>query len=371
MKKALKVFGYIILTLIILVVILYGAVYFAVAKGWTNEEGAVDTNNTQYEQSYVDTIGADKLQTVTVPADTRTTLSKINECELTLLKKFAPANAAMIANVKKLTISDELESRMIFTVGLKVPELKPGFDQCISTQSDSVGLSTNISPNPGNLYSWVNTEEWPIIVEAISKDKDKITQASASADLDSRMLLAPLAVEQLRLYFTQREYYEKFFKPLKILVTTNQMAWGVMAIKEKAAIQIENNLKDTASPYYLGAKYEHLLDFTTDDVQGERFKRLTNEKDHSWSYLYGALYIKQLETQRKKAGYPIEKRPEVVATLYNLGYEKSKPKKNPEVGGSTLSIAGSDYTFGGLAFEIYFSGEMKDAFAYPLVKSSK
>ncbi|MFY7943514.1 MAG: hypothetical protein ACOVNZ_02990, partial [Crocinitomicaceae bacterium] len=42
---------------------------------------------------------------------------------------------------------------------------------------------------------------------------------------------------------------------------------------------------------------------------------------------------------------------------------KSKPKKNPEAGGSTFNVGGKDYTFGGLCFEFYYSGQLQELFA--------
>lgn len=50
----------------------------------------------------------------------------------------------------------------------------------------------------------------------------------------------------------------------------------------------------------------------------ERIQRLTNEKDHYYSYLYAAIYMKELMTGWKKSGFDISDRPEIVATLYNI-----------------------------------------------------
>jgi len=55
-------------------------------------------------------------------------------------------------------------------------------------------------------------------------------------------------------------------------------AWR--GLKEETAKQIEQNLTDKNSPYYLGPNYEHLLDFQTADPDTERFNRLTDDKNH-------------------------------------------------------------------------------------------
>ena len=66
--------------------------------------------------------------------------------------------------------------------------------------------------------------------------------------------------------------------------------------------------------------------------------------------------------QWENSGYNINDRPEVLATLFNIGFYKSAPKENPEVGGSTITINDRDYTFGGLAYEFYYSGELSGFF---------
>jgi hypothetical protein len=68
--------------------------------------------------------------------------------------------------------------------------------------------------------------------------------------------------------------------------------------------------------------------------------------------------------QWERAGFPLDNRPEILASLFNLGYNKSKPKKNPSVGGSNYQVGESQYTFGAVAFEFYYSGELLDVFPY-------
>ncbi|MEI6353078.1 MAG: hypothetical protein WCO35_04055, partial [Candidatus Nomurabacteria bacterium] len=82
-----------------------------------------------------------------------------------------------------------------------------------------------------------------------------------------------------------------------------------------------------------------------------------------YSYLYTAIFIKQIEKQWGDRGYPISDRPEITATLFNLGFKHSEPKDNPEVGGSDIKVGEKTYTFGGLAFEFYYSNELGKTFA--------
>ncbi|MDO8183503.1 MAG: hypothetical protein Q7T49_00765 [bacterium] len=207
-------------------------------------------------------------------------------------------------------------------------------------------------------YVWNQGTEWVTLKGAIEKDAKVINQAAQAANIDPRLLAACLVVEQLRLFHSEREVFKQVFAPLIILGTQSQFSWGVMGMKPETAKLVEQYLKDANSPYYLGARYEHLLDFTTTNHDEERFERLVDEHDHYWSYLYSALYLKQLQTAWAKTGYPIENKVGVLATLFNIGFDNSQPKSAPQVGGALISINGTDYTFGGLAAEFYYANEL-------------
>lgn len=212
------------------------------------------------------------------------------------------------------------------------------------------------------LMPWREIEEWQVIKEALIKDKDVLMRAAQDAGVNPRIIAAQVAVEQLRLFTTNRELFKNVFAPLKILGTQSQFSWGVVGIKEETAIEVEKHLKDPSSPFYPGKEYAHLLDFTTSNPNEERFMRIIDENDRYYSYLYAGLHIKQLETQWKNAGYDISKRPEILSTLFNIGFRYSKPHANPKSGGASISINGTQYSFGSLAGEFYNSSELADIF---------
>lgn len=211
---------------------------------------------------------------------------------------------------------------------------------------------------------WSYTEEWGILEAAIRKDTAAINRAAEDAGVEPRIIVANLVTEQLRLFFTDRENYKQFFYPLKILGPQTQFSWGVMGMKEDTAIQVERYLKDPSSPFYPGAEYEHLLDFSADtaDIKTARFTRMTDQKNHYWSYLYAGLFIKEIETQWEKAGYPIDDDAAVLSTLFNIGFAHSSPKADPQVGGAEIDINGTKYSFGGLAADFYNSDLLIDLF---------
>ncbi len=245
-------------------------------------------------------------------------------------------------------------------------------------------------------------EEWKVISLGIQKDKEVIDKVSREVGISSRLIITPLIAEQLRLMTSEREIFKRYFQPLAVLGTQTQFSLGIYGIKEATAKEIERNLKNLNSPYYLGKKYESLLDYsgnggtllvdawtlepvkdnknssTTNSTSStsttttteyrdtillenddaERVKRLTNSKDHYYSYLYAAIYLKQLETAWKNAGFPISDRPEILTTLYNIGFRNSHPNADPKVGGAEIDLYGKKYSFGAIAFYFYFSDEL-------------
>jgi hypothetical protein len=231
----------------------------------------------------------------------------------------------------------------------------------------SGGLPAQGQPNqaaaaPAYVGPWQQSQEWKVMEEAIRRDEAVIRRAATDSGVSPRLIIANLVAEQLRLFFTEREAYKKWFYPLKILGPQSQFSWGVMGMKEATAVEVERNLKDPASPYYLGAAYEHRLDFSSANVQGERFTRMTDQHDHYWSYLYAGLFMNQVMTQWRSAGHPIDGRPEIVSTLYNIGFRYSVPKADPQVGGAAIPLSDGTHSFGGLAAEFYNSDLLTDIF---------
>ncbi len=338
----------------------------------TDVPGTVDPHSQDYEtlsRSLLN-IPIDRLHlpTVDTTEDSAKKLAAAQDaCQLKVFQARYPKNAGRISAAKTAGAGHGILAKMIFAVRLRDvdPIFTGALDHCLSDET-SVPPATLVL-RPDNAFPWVNKEEWGVAQAAFKKDATKISAAATVTGVEGRMIVAAGFVEQMRLYFTEREFYEKFFRPLQVLGNATQFAWGVMAIKEAAAIDVENHLKNRGSVYYLGTQSEHVLDFSTTDQAKERFARLTDEKNHLFSFLYGGFELAQYRAQWQRAGFPIDDRPEILATLYNIGFGKSKPSDHPQVGGSTIHIADTDYTFGALAFEFYYSGEMLDVFPYSSV----
>ncbi|PIZ09693.1 hypothetical protein COX68_00080 [Candidatus Falkowbacteria bacterium CG_4_10_14_0_2_um_filter_41_15] len=383
---------------IILKLIVYGfavigliltAGWFAVKYNLTMTVAMVDKNNDKYQAASLKYAAADKYdQLATSTSGSTSTLAiddlerQITElnntsqqlselklrklrdlCKISVIGEAAPVNAKNILDVYKQNASEWLFNQMVLAVSLRLEnnaDWQSRLDDCdtvsIISLSEAEIIKAYAAAQGQNIFPWSNTESWSVVERAVLKDEAVIRKAAKEAGVDPRTIVSILIVEQLRLYNTQREYFEKFFKPLSILASANKMAWGVMAIKEITAIDVEKNLTSPNSAFYIGESYTHLLDFTSADIPKERYDRLTNNKDHYYSYLYGGLLIKQLIAQWDKSGYNIARRPELISTLFNIGFTRSKPKADPQVGGSIITISGVDYTFGSLSHEFYYSG---------------
>lgn len=371
MKKIYRYLLKIVLILLFSALFFLALGFFAVRWGLTNVAGEEDGNSFAYNQIAIEA----PLSFISPGLPNNPSIygenENLNWCRLGVVAESSPYDAKGMLRAYLQTKSEELLKRMILALELRRGD-NSEFTQSLKNCTNEAGnwnrenLESYLSDKTGNsAYTWQNTEYWQIIKEAIVKDEDKIKEAAKAAGVQPRLLVSVAIVEQLRLYYTQREFYEQFFKPLKILANANKMAWGVMSIKEKMAIQTEEHLHNRNSLFYPGPNQEKLLDFPINtDINKERYRRLTDSHNHYYSYLYGSLIIKELQTQWQKAGYILDYRPEIIATLFNIGFDHSQPKANPVVGGSTLEINGEKYFFGSLAFEFYYSGELMSEFPF-------
>lgn len=211
-------------------------------------------------------------------------------------------------------------------------------------------------------FPLAHTPEWIAFRQAVAKDKTIIDQVSKETGVSGRTLVALLVPEQMRLFYTNRPIFKQIFEPLKILGSQSQFSWGILGIKDETARAVEDHLHDKTSPFYLGTPFEHMLDFKTTTPDQERFSRIIDEHDHTYGYLYAALYLVQIEKQWKDAGFPIANRPEILATLWNIGFEHSVPNADPKSGGAPIDINDTTHSFGALAGAFYSSDEMVEIF---------
>ncbi len=210
---------------------------------------------------------------------------------------------------------------------------------------------------------WDKTQEWAVLNSALTKDGNTLDQVSNETGVSARMIVSAVVPEQLRYFTSNRESFKKYFEPLKILSSLTKFSLGVSGIKQDTATQIENYANDPTSAFYPGPEIAPLLAYQPGaDHDAELYDRLTNDKNHYYSYLYTAAFIKEIESQWSKSGYDVTQRPDVIVTLFNLGFGQSRPNPNPQVAGSTITLGGRNYSFGGLGVLFYQSSNLLDIF---------
>lgn len=331
--------------------------FFAVKFHLTDDPGVVDLND-RYFQDIKDKYGRGPgSDTAAVDFSEAKLLHN-----LSVLSKYYPANAYYIQNAYYQSHNLKEAQRMIEAVNLHMQENAEYHSEVNNFVDNSSPAQLKLKTK--SVFEWMNINEWQDFKLAVAKDKRLIDSAAYLTGVEPRLIVSVLVGEQIRLFNSSREAYKKWIGPLKILSVETTFSLGVTGIKVPTAQTIEKNLKDSSSVFYLGEKYEHLLDFQTQNIAQERFKRLTSYQNHFYSYLYAALNVKQINEQWERSGFPISERPEILATLYNIGFEASIPKNNPLVGGSGINIKGKRYSFGSVAYEFYYSGELFDLFPY-------
>lgn len=366
-NKIFKITIIAIVFLFALIGLIFSAVYVAMNFHLTDVKGSIDSRNEFFNNVKKEGV---RLPNISKTA-TLSNLSKLSpdlECKIMTIATVLPENGQRILDAYISTKSSIVAEKMVNAI-LLVTENNNTFLKDKMNKCDQIGngiLSLNNNLNSQSIFSWMLSGEWETLRDALIKDKDVILQASHDSGVPSRVIVSSVISEQFRFFTANRESYKKYFEPLKVLGNGTKFSYGIAGVKIETAKVIESNLKDKNSPFYLGVDHEDIFNYGDANPDTELLGRLTDNKNHYYSYLYTAVFLKEIMHQWEANNYPINDRPEVLATLFNLGFNKSIPKENPEVGGSTITINDRDYTFGGLSYEFYYSGELSDIFPFEI-----
>ena len=325
--------------------------------GLTKNGGAVD--QFANERSVVSDIDIRKAQTMTQEELDAAWAERYGQ--LAALARYYPHNARTILMAAQYSDNPLVVDRMIQAAEIYMDENK-----------DLDNLSNNITQmlkqvpqqENKNVIPWMSGPEWPALREAILRDSALIIEAGRLTGVEPRLIVGCLVGEQIRLFNSKREMFKKYLGPVKVLSVQSQFSYGVNGIKDFTARAVEDHLKDPNSEYYMGPAYEHLLDFTTNDHATERYNRLVDYRNHLYSFIYTGCILHQTMLQWRRAGYDISDRPDLLFTLFNVGFSQSIPKADPKSGGSHIRVGDRVYTFGGIGFDFYYSGELADVFPF-------
>ena len=326
-----------------IVLVLFALAGMAIIGAWglyqlgvTNNKGAIDKNYRYMVDAAA--VGQDE-ETVEV-ADLHDQLLRLAE-----MAERHPVNARLMLNAVVTSDDPLLLDRMLAAAAIYLD------------QADTLGPERNIIP-------WMRGPEWPALKDAILRDSALICEAGRLTGVEPRLIVGCLIGEQIRLFNSKREMFKKYLGPVKVLSVQSQFSYGVNGIKDFTAAAVEQHLQDPTSEYYMGPAYEHLLDFTTDDHETERYNRLVDYRNHLYSYIYTGCILHQTMLQWRRAGYDISDRPDLLFTLFNVGFSQSVPKADPMPGGSHITVGDRQYTFGAIGFDFYYSGELASAFPF-------
>lgn len=324
--------------------------------GFTKNSGGVDNNNRYLaDVSKIQVSGQDS----GVIDDKQ--MSE-NYIKLAAISKFYPKNAHLILQGISNSNGNVNLSQMLAATEIALKDNKEYQD--FINRSKQLIASVNVNANSNSAIEWMNIPEWEALKVAIVKDKHLIDSAARVTGVEPRLIVGCLIGEQIRLFNSKREMYKKYLGPVKVLSVQSQFSFGVNGIKDFTAEWVERNLKNDTSVFYMGKEYEHILDFRTSDHQTERINRLVDYQNHYYSYVYTGCIIHQTKKQWERAKYDISNRPEILFTLFNVGFPQSNPGPNPECGGSHITVADKVYTFGAIGFDFYYSGELAKEFPY-------
>jgi len=353
-RKFFKVAYSIVLHLLAAFAVVLIFVALAVQFKWTNTKGSIDINN-RYFSKLANQYGKDlKAKQQNFDNEENLLLQHIG-----LLAKYKPTDALKISQAYQLTKDLFIAQRMFDATALLLKKNK-------AFQRELRGLKAKNDRT--SLFEFSNYSVWKTFCDAVRKDKAAIDSAARITGVESRMIVMCLVGEQVRMFNANRERFKQYVYPFNSVILPRNRGYGVTSILEHTALRIERQLIDKNSPFYPGDYFYKCLN-TTDAAPGlvidsikahqhKTIQRLIKGGDHFYSYLYTAFLIRQYQAHWQRAGYDLSYRPEIVGTLFNLGFEKSKPSKNPKVGGSSFKVGDKEYTFGGLCYEFYYSGEM-------------
>lgn len=330
--------------------LLFTGVFIAMQFGWLNVRGTIRERNLSFTST-----GYKK------PSELLESNTAVILCQIHVLANVAPETAKNIYNVYQIKQDTVLATTMLESSLQRFEStgLSQDYKQCAFT------TSVNTEPLAQTAYAWADSAEWSVMSSVFIRDQETIRRAAHDAGISPRVLLGGVIGEQFRFFTNARDSFKQYFEPLKILASLSKFSYGIAGLKPETVKRIDENLLNKDSVFYLGPEMEQVISYPAgSDHDQVRFQRITNTKDTYYSYLYVGLFMRQVQAQWGKAGYDISNRPEVLATLYNLGFNRSIPKPQPGAGGAPIIVNGAPYNFGELAYQFYYSGELATEFPY-------
>jgi hypothetical protein len=158
-----------------------------------------------------------------------------------------------------------------------------------------------------------------------------IQQVSNIFQIDQKLLVSAIGVEQFRYLTTNRAYAKKMIKSNKHLTKFSKFSYGPWWIKVATAREIQDSVKKYNPEIY--QKYFQ------EDVWLKNSALIEKLEDEFWGILYAWALIYSIQERWKQAWFDISHKPGVLITLYNMWNPKhKKPHANPDIWGSIIIV---------------------------------
>ncbi len=191
--------------------------------------------------------------------------------------------------------------------------------------------------------------------EQLKKLAPSINKYSKELGVDPRIVGGVIYVEDFRSLTTPKGFIEGKLEGrwiTRMLLEMKGATIGVGQMSREEMWRIIKNFNDANSKFYMGKNFENYV--TEKDFENSE-KGIEYVKNGIHGYVFTdpdvqvkfvASMIAQFQAQWKNEGYDISDKPEILGTLYNIGFKNSNPKKDPQSGGSMNFIFGKQMNFG-------------------------
>lgn len=164
----------------------------------------------------------------------------------------------------------------------------------------------------------------------LKQRQELIELASQIFDVDSKILLSIIYIERTKNYTWEDGALDNLLAEAGL-----NSSIGFCQVKLKTAYWIEVQLNDTSSVYFSSRKYKEKLNLSNSPK-----KIIAKLENDSLNIMYASAYLRIIISRWEKMGFPIDKRADILGTLYSTGLFKRNGKERLPNGNPKANIFG-------------------------------
>jgi hypothetical protein len=176
------------------------------------------------------------------------------------------------------------------------------------------------------MVSLIYAEHPDTTLMKIDEQKANIEYAAKMFNVNPDYLKAIIYVERTNNYNWQDEYFDDY-----LAKKGQNSSIGFCQVKMKTAYWIECQLADISSEFYCGERFSNIL-----PISSSAQNIIDKLNDEQTNLLYAAAYMRIIQSYWGKAGFPIDDRVDIIATIFSYGMfsretgEPLKPHGEPK-----------------------------------------